>query len=338
MEEPAAKKPKLAENGDGLNGEIESQRNGHGAIDGAFTDLYTLKFTVKNDTKESFNAVEISPDGTKFATCSSDSTIKIYSTDTGEKVNDMTIRLWSINKGKCIKILKKHTYHVTTIKFILKGNILISGSADETVTIWDLSSGRSLKTLAAHSDPVSSIGLTPDNTIIISASYDGLMRLFDLELGQCLKTLVYNSASHGTATASTNDVVNFPISNVEISPNDGKIRLWDYMDNKVIKTYSGIDGVSSVSEKYGSSSRFLTKINPILIVSGSDSNGLLFWDVQTKKIVCQIENHCPILDLDTWAQGELLISCDLSGELKVYQLNSKYVKSTESESLPDSPR
>ncbi|ODV67202.1 WD domain protein [Hyphopichia burtonii NRRL Y-1933] len=374
MEEPAAKKPKLAENGGGLNGEVESQRNGHGAIDGAFTDLYTLKFTVKNDTKESFNAVEISPDGTKFATCSSDSTIKIYSTDTGEKVSelrghtkgisdiafspinpniiascsdDMTIRLWSINKGKCIKILKKHTYHVTTIKFILKGNILISGSADETVTIWDLSSGRSLKTLAAHSDPVSSIGLTPDNTIIISASYDGLMRLFDLELGQCLKTLVYNSASHGTATASTNDVVNFPISNVEISPNgkyilssslDGKIRLWDYMDNKVIKTYSGIDGVSSVSEKYGSSSRFLTKINPILIVSGSDSNGLLFWDVQTKKIVCQIENHCPILDLDTWAQGELLISCDLSGELKVYQLNSKYVKSTESESLPDSPR
>lgn len=144
--------------------------------------------------------------------------------------------------------IQKHTYHITTLKFVQKGNILISGSSDETITIWDITSNKILTTLAAHSDPVLSITLTPDDTIIISASYDGLMRLFDLETSQCLKTLTNSTSHYGTATASTNDVLNFPISKVEISPNgqfilssslDGKLRLWNYMENKVYKTYQG---------------------------------------------------------------------------------------------------
>ena len=45
------------------------------------------------------------------------------------------------------------------------------------------------------------------------------MRLFDLQTSQCLKTLTSTFGGHGTATASTNDVINFPIAKVELSPN-----------------------------------------------------------------------------------------------------------------------
>lgn len=371
MSEPLTKKPRTE---DGLrNGSIVSINN-EVPENLQYTDLYTVKYRIQN-IKSPLNSIKICPDGTKFATASSDSIIRIYSLSDGSleselhghtkgisdiafsPINpnilascsdDFTIRLWSISKQKCIKIFKKHTYHVTTLKFISKGNLLISGSADETITIWDLSTGKSLKTLAAHSDPVSSLALTPDDTLIISASYDGLMRLFDLESGQCLKTLVYNSASHGTATASTNDVVNFPISAVEISPNgkyilssslDGKLRLWDYMGNKVIKTYLGKN--LSVSEKYNCDARFITATSEPIIVSGSDSSGLLFWDVQTKQIVFQLEaNDSAVLGIDLFNDGELLLSCDNNATITVYQLDPKYFKLgriSEANSLPDTP-
>lgn len=328
-------------------------------------DLYCIKYTINSGHKSSTTSVKVSPDGRCFATSSSDSTIRVFNFETGEFItelsghtmgisdiafspinadviascsDDMTIRLWSIEAKKCIKILKKHTYHVTTIKFTSKGNILISGSADETITIWDLSSGKTLKTLAAHADPVLSICLTPDNTIIISASYDGLMRLFDLETGQCLKTLTYNSTSHGTATASINDTLNFPISNVEISPNgkyilssslDGVIRLWDYMNNKIIKTYNGIAS-DPICEKFSCGTKFIVTTDTPKIVSGSEKHGLLIWDVQSKSIDFQYSpGGGPVFQVDVVDGGNKVICCSENGTITVLQLDDKYTKRPE---------
>lgn len=328
-------------------------------VSGTIPDLYSLRYSI-SDLVSPITSIKISPDHTKFATCTSDARINIHEISSGKKLctlvghtkgisdiefspinsdilascsDDLTIRLWSIGKQKCIKILKKHTYHITTVKFTTKGNILISGSADETITIWDIISGRTLKTLAAHSDPVLSLCLTPDNTIIVSASYDGLMRLFDLDTGQCLKTLTYNSTSHGTATASTNDVLNFPISNVEMSPNgkyilssslDGLIRLWDYMDNKIIKTYMGIDG-QPISEKYICGTRFITKTAEPKFVSGTESSGIVVWDVKTKQVVYRFkQSDAPIFQVDIADNGILLVSCSNDSTVSVFDLNEKY--------------
>lgn len=326
-----------------------------------YPDLYSTKYSLEKQHSGAINAVKISPDGTRLASCSADATIKVFSLSDGSLLSmlsghtkgisdvaflpinsdiiascsdDLSIRIWSLSKQKCLRILKKHTYHVTVIRFTTKGNILVSGSADETITIWDLSNGKTLKTLAAHLDPVSSLSITPDNTIIVSASFDGLMRLFDLELGQCLKTLVYNSASHGTATASTSDVVNFPISNVEILPNgkyilssslDGKLRLWDYMDSRVLKTYLGVDN-GPVSELFNCGVRFITATKRPLIASGSDSSGLLFWDVQTKEIVHRQEFSAPVMSVDVLHGGKEIVACTRDGIIRVFSLGEGFVE------------
>lgn len=347
--------------------------NGEFLIESSWKDLYIPKYSVS--TGELVNSVQISPDQKTFATCSSKGALRIYDLKSGALTatlrghtkgisalafspinsdvvatgsDDLTIRLWSIKKEKCIRIMKKHTYHITTVCFNSKGNLLISGGADETIVVWDLTTGRSLKTLAAHSDPVSSVCLSPDDTIIVSASYDGLMRLFDLESGQCLKTLVYNSSTHGTATASTSDVVNFPISHVEVTPNgkyilssslDGKIRLWDYMNNKVVKTYVGVGG-GNVNKKYNSGARFITKTQAPIVVLGSDASGALFWDVQSKDIVFQLQPTATVLDLDICNEGETLVTCGLDGQVEVYELGRDYVKSElsrDASATPDEP-
>lgn len=306
------------------------------------------------------NSVKISPDGQILAYCTASGLIRVHEFASGTLIHeftghtkgindidfspinsdilasgsdDLTVRLWSIKKKKCLKILKKHTYHVTSVKFTLRGNVLITGSADETITIWDLSSGKNLKTLAAHADPILAISLTPDNTIIASGSYDGLMRLFDCETGQCLKTLVFNSSSYGTATASTNDVVNPPISHVEYSPNgkfilssslDGVIRLWDYMNNRVVKTYLGPEN-KPISEKYNCEAKFVLCTLDHLVVSGSDDGLLLFWNLQTKQIVnSEIKMGDALLGIDVCGRGEKMAVCSRDGEVRVLEVNEKY--------------
>lgn len=358
MDEPETKRQKTD-----LNGLAPQFTSGlsNGAAPHLKSNLYHHLYTVSSGELELANAVKISPNKETFSVCSSKGLIRVYDLKTGSLIttllghtkgtsdiayspidsniialcsDDLTIRIWSISKSKCLRILKKHTYHITTITFNSKGNILISGAADETIVVWDLTTGRSLKTLAAHSDPVSSVGLTPDDTIIISGSYDGLMRLFDLESGQCLKTLVYNSSTHGTATASTNDVVNFPISHIQVSPNgkyilssslDGKIRLWDYMNNKVVKTYGGLNG-EAVNSKYDSGSCFITATESPLVASGSDHAGVLFWDIQTKEVVFQLQQGDTVLDLAVLDEGKKLLTSTLLGNISVYRLNEEFEK------------
>ncbi|CCE83795.1 Piso0_004383 [Millerozyma farinosa CBS 7064] len=335
--------------------------NDKGNIGSVLRDLFTEKYSITPQHGVGINTVKFSPDGKRLLTCSSDGRIEVYNVDDGKLLttlrghlkgvsdvtfspidyniiascsDDLTVRLWSISKGKCVKVLRKHTYHVTNVKFSRKGNILITASADETITIWDIMSGVSLKTLAAHSDPISSIALSPDSTLIASGSYDGLMRLFDLESGHCLKTLSFNTSS-GTATASTTDVLNSPISHVEFSPNgkyilssslDGYLRLWDYMDNKVMKTYSGPkEDDSKVSTSHCCGSKFITRSSSPLIISGSEKSGLLFWDVQTKEIVSQIKKtDTTILDVDVYDGGSLVAYCTIDGVISLLDMNTSF--------------
>lgn len=352
LESPSHKKARLS----GKN-ELISEN----ATSSSYKPMYKLKFSISGKKLGSLTSVKVSSDGTKLALSSSAGVVWIYnladcslsatllghtkgisaiafspndSNILASGSDDLSIRVWNISTQKCLRVLKKHTFHVTTLQFNSKGNVLISGSADETIVVWDLAQGRSLRTLAAHSDPVSSISLSPDDSIIASASHDGLMRLFDTETGQCLKTLVYNSTSHGTATASTSDVVNFPISNVLFSPNgkyvlssslDGKIRLWDYMGNRVVKTYLGPDG-ASVNKKYNSGSCFVIQTPRPLVVSGSDLHGILLWDLQSKEIVGQLASESTILDVTPSAGGLLLVSCSLEGVANIYELDRELTK------------
>lgn len=309
--------------------------------------LYRERYTIQEGAP--VNAVKVSPDGAVFATCCSNGLVRVHSIEDGSllvtlaghtrgvsdiafsptnsnilasALDDMSIRIWALDTGRCLHTLTKHTFHVTTLAFASRGNILISGSADETLVVWDLSSGRSLKTLAAHLDPVSLVCLTPDDSVIVSGSYDGLMRLFDLETGQCLKTLVCSS-SHGTATALTSDAVNLPISHVAMAPNgrfilnsslDGKLRLWDYMNNRVVKTYAGPRG-GPVCLRYNSGAALVAE--PPLVVSGSDRDGVLIWDLQLRQIVAQLQDGATILDVAVYKR--LLLTAAMDGSVTVYQ-------------------
>lgn len=304
--------------------------------------LYTLRYRQNSKHSQGSTSAKVSPNGVYFATCSADGSIRLFDTEDGQFMrsmhghtsgindiawspdcqhlcsvsDDMTLRVWDVEHGECVRLMEGHTYHVTCVEFNHKGNLIITGSSDEAIRIWDALNGRCLKTLSAHSDPIASLDLSWDGTIIASASYDGMIRLFDTESGLCLKTLIYDKGGSS-----------FPVSYIRFTPNgkyllattlDNTIRMWDYMNNKVVKTFQGAQ-----LEKFTCASRFILAKDP-LIASGSETGDVVIWDLQRKNILetLSVSQGSPVLSLDV--NKGVLLAMALDGELCCYDLNDKF--------------
>lgn len=152
---------------------------------------------------------------------------------------DETVRVWDVQKGALRSLFL----------LLLRSELTETGPT-----------GRCMRVLPAHSEPVSAVQFSRDGTMLVSCSWDGYMcvspsplaspsrppltpgsppllrpsRIWDTSTGQCLKTLAHED--------------NTPVASCRFSPNskllftatlDSSIRLWDYQNDKVVKSYAG---------------------------------------------------------------------------------------------------
>ena len=59
--------------------------------------------------------------------------------------DDRTLKIWQLDTGECLKVLKGHSDRVRSVVFTPDGSKLISGSSDGTIRIWDAETGESLQ-------------------------------------------------------------------------------------------------------------------------------------------------------------------------------------------------
>ena len=105
---------------------------------------------------------------------------------------DKTIRMWDLNSGRCLKILKIHGKSVTSM--IVSDDKIISDS-DGEIKVWNVESGECLQTLnVGHNNYIRSIGKMSSEKIV-SGDQDGKLIIWNIDNGETLKTINAHSDS-----------------------------------------------------------------------------------------------------------------------------------------------
>ena len=151
-------------------------------------------------------SIAFSPHGNMLASSSSDGTIRLWHSQTGEhlrvfakQVNwvysmafspdghmlacsgrDGNLRLWDVQSGMQMKTLTGHTGYVNSVAFSPDGDVLASGGDDSTIRLWDVASGMLLRTFTGNIHTAYTVAFSPDGSTLASGNGDGTILLWDL--------------------------------------------------------------------------------------------------------------------------------------------------------------
>ncbi|RPJ24401.1 MAG: hypothetical protein EHM33_17965, partial [Chloroflexi bacterium] len=191
------------------------------------------------------NQVVFSPDGTRLATASDDTTAKVWNARTGEELFtltghtdivssiafspdgtrlitgswDHTAKVWDMTTGAELFTFSNFTEPVEAV-FNPDGKELALNSGNE-VQIWDFRKGEKLLTLFGHSNQVERVAFSPDGERLVTASLDGTARLWDATTGAELLTLAGHASSVVSVAFSPDGI------HLATASNDGTARVWD---------------------------------------------------------------------------------------------------------------
>jgi WD40 repeat protein len=85
--------------------------------------------------------------------------------------------------------LQRYTSQILSIRFVSKGQILVSRGRDGTVSLWDVETGQCLTTLQDDTNQIQDVALSPDGEVLATTSGEETIQLWDGKTGECLLTL-----------------------------------------------------------------------------------------------------------------------------------------------------
>lgn len=132
--------------------------------------LYAFRGTLKNAMVE---GLVFAPDGKTFMTGSRDSLLRIWNTETGEPVRDLTDQ-------KTI---------VTAAVFSTDGKTLYTSGFKGDLLRWNVATGELRGSINAHSERFYGLALTGDGKRIITAGWDHEIKVWDAQTFQLITTL-----------------------------------------------------------------------------------------------------------------------------------------------------
>ena len=136
-----------------------------------------LAIEVVPNVPHTFEALALSPDGSRLVTGGYDGSVQV----------------WDFAIGRLLRSLARHSKQVRSVMFVAEGRQVLSASEDMTIKLWDGATGRLLRTteLRSPAEYWWDLALSPDGKRALSSqTIKGMYsaKLWDVETGQVLRT------------------------------------------------------------------------------------------------------------------------------------------------------
>jgi WD40 repeat protein len=96
--------------------------------------------------------------------------------------NDKTLRVWNLDSGSCLQVLKGHSEFVTDIA-LTADDRAVSASADHTLRVWDLDTGACLMRYSADV-AMYCTAISGDLSTVVAGDERGGFHILRLEDGE----------------------------------------------------------------------------------------------------------------------------------------------------------
>jgi len=161
---------------------------------------------IKGGHNGSILDLKFNTDGSSIFTASTDKTVGMFDSETGERVkrmkghnaivnscastkrgnqlvasasDDCTVKIWDTRWRGPVKSLQL-TYQVTAVCFDDTSSNVIAGGIDNDIKMFDIRAGKMSMQLCGHTDTVTGVSLNSDGSYLLSNSMDCTLRVWDI--------------------------------------------------------------------------------------------------------------------------------------------------------------
>lgn len=100
--------------------------------------------------------------------------------------SDRTIKIWNSQTGECIATFEGHTRPILSVAFSPDGKKIASCGGHSIIKIWDLATGKCQQTIQENASYIIKF---ISNDVLASGQTNGLVKLWNIHKGQCIETL-----------------------------------------------------------------------------------------------------------------------------------------------------
>lgn len=205
-----------------------------------------------------------SPDGTRIASGSWDTTVQVWSVATGNTLQtyrqhtqpvksvswspagggyiasgswDTTAQVWEATTGE--RLLPDYYRHQTQVEAVAwspNGRYIASAGVDGLVQVWHAFNKRTIVSYAGHRGQISALSWSPDARYIASASHDHTVHIWEAQTG---KVLLDYKQHNGQVTAVAWSPDGRQIASAD---EEGLVHLWSVPDGRLLRQYQSGNG------------------------------------------------------------------------------------------------
>ncbi|KAJ6810043.1 pre-mRNA-processing factor 19 [Iris pallida] len=160
---------------------------------------------------------------------------------------DTNAVLFDRSSGQILCTLTGHLKKVTSVKFVPRDDLFVTGSGDKTVRVWQGNEDGSYDcrhVLKDHAAEVQAVTIHATNKYFVTASMDNTWCFYDLTTGSCLKQVGEASGEEGYTSAA------FHPDGLILGTgtSESLVRIWDVKSQSNVAKFDGhVGSVTAIS-------------------------------------------------------------------------------------------